>query len=164
MANTANMQLKPGSWQEAAYDVAVGTKVGASHGFYHAKEFVMEHLLRPFMGALGVSFEENKLEPIDGLKVVGVGFGLTGTVSLVVSSLVIPSFTWSSKGCARASFDNFLLIRETTVFPLDECVRQKLLLTVSSLLMVQFGHIFMFSRATLLSHFFSAFVPSVSLR
>lgn len=87
MAVGSKLQLEPGSWTEATYDVVIGIAVGAAHSFYIVTRWWMAHVVRPMLNAMGVQ------SPITGgpsatasnrektLKVVAVGYGRTGTVS-----------------------------------------------------------------------------------
>jgi len=84
--------FQPGSVQEALHDWYSGITVGASHSVWLAKDFASSTLIRPIQRMLGLYHPEKdarvqqrlaKLkegeEPT--LKVIGIGFGRTGTVS-----------------------------------------------------------------------------------
>jgi hypothetical protein len=117
----ASLGLEPGSWQEAIYDIIVGTIVGGAHIFYFVKRWYQELIARPLM-RLGTAIlcrrrtttttttttaEESASALLDQqgnsnsnttttsnnnsnnnnkgeLKVVGAGFGRTGTVRTYV--------------------------------------------------------------------------------
>jgi hypothetical protein len=85
MGDIAKMQFEPGSWQEALYDVYVGMKVGGAHSLYFVKKNSLA-ILDPVLSAFGVDTGHKKhtlLSPEEAgpLKVIGVGYGRTGTVS-----------------------------------------------------------------------------------
>ena len=85
MALGSKLQLEPGSWLEMAYDVFIGIHVGVSHSVYIVAKWWYVHLILPILHLFGVRLEEDKeVKSKDGektLKVVGVGYGRTGTVS-----------------------------------------------------------------------------------
>jgi hypothetical protein len=66
---------EPGSWQEALHDTYLGILSGTVHSFRFMRTYV------PFKSYL--LSDEGRKAPLDdpGLKVVGVGYGRTGTVS-----------------------------------------------------------------------------------
>jgi len=68
----SELRFEAGSWQEAAHDVYVGLLVG------------MGHVYKIFVKMPYDAIFSSPLEPTKGtageLKVVGVGFGRTGTV------------------------------------------------------------------------------------
>ena len=84
MAVGSKLQLEPGSWLEALYDVYIGTIVGANHFIYICTKWWYVHLILPILNLLGLHLEEEKqVKSKDGkktFKVVGVGYGRTGTV------------------------------------------------------------------------------------
>jgi hypothetical protein len=87
MVDIAKMNFDNGSWQEALYEVYVGITVGSSHGWYFLKKNAMG-FAAPVLGAFGVEIGGKTNASIhEGkeLKVVGVGYGRTGTVSLLAS-------------------------------------------------------------------------------
>ena len=73
MKTGAELRFEPGSWQEAAHDVYVGLLVGMGHVY---KIFVQ----MPY-DAIFSSSSMPTVRQAGELKVVGVGFGRTGTVS-----------------------------------------------------------------------------------
>ena len=73
MKTGAELRFEPGSWQEAAHDVYVGLLVGMGHVY---KIFVQ----MPYE-AIFSSSSMPMVRQAGELKVVGVGFGRTGTVS-----------------------------------------------------------------------------------
>lgn len=84
MVNTANTGFEAGGTAEALYDTWVGIVVGVSHSLYFAKKITNDMLLPP-LRLLGLAAKEEKVRLPEGetpeLKVVGVGYGRTGTVS-----------------------------------------------------------------------------------
>lgn len=88
MVDVAKMNFDNGSWQEALYEVYVGITVGSSHGWYFLKKNAMG-FAAPVLGAFGVETGGKKknasIKEAKDLKVVGVGYGRTGTVSLLAS-------------------------------------------------------------------------------
>lgn len=81
MAFGSKLQLQSGSWMEAVYDVYIGIVVGAGHGFHVGTKFGYDLTLRPLLSLLGFSDEyQVQEENTEGLKVVAVGYGRTGTV------------------------------------------------------------------------------------
>ena len=90
----ANLGLEPGSFQEAIYDIYVGTVVGAAHIFYFVKRWIIDLVIDPLMWVVGKKNQQSKKhaatddsggnssQPEDKgeLKVIGIGFGRTGTV------------------------------------------------------------------------------------
>lgn len=84
-ADTSGMNFEPGSWQEATYEIYVGLHVGIAHTAYFGKLFFIDYVNKPISKALGFAEAEKKRAPLpdgsQGLKVIGVGYGRTGTVS-----------------------------------------------------------------------------------
>jgi hypothetical protein len=83
MSYGAKLQLEPGSWTEAAYDIYIGTVVGARHSAFLVSRTFYKLLVQPFLTILGLkNIFEQAQETIntEGLKVVAVGYGRTGTV------------------------------------------------------------------------------------
>ncbi len=80
MAHGSKLRFEPGSWQEAVYDVYIGVVVGASHVFYFARRCVVNPILDAFGIQLRNDATSGKASAERSLKVVGVGFGRTGTV------------------------------------------------------------------------------------
>jgi len=88
IGDVSKMNFEPGSWQEAIYDVYVGACVGANHSVYHAKKYFWQYFLRPLMKGLGMRIREpsrQELKESGELKVIGVGYGRTGTYSLALA-------------------------------------------------------------------------------
>jgi vacuolar-type H+-ATPase subunit I/STV1 len=84
MIDTSWHSFEPGSWQEAIYDVFVGIYVGSAHILTIAKLFCWTHFVQPLLSGLGVHTAEKPIERTieeNKLKVIGVGYGRTGTVS-----------------------------------------------------------------------------------
>lgn len=73
MKTGSELRFEAGSWQEAAHDIYIGVLVGLGHVF---KIFVQ----MPYHYLVG-TVEQPRLQASGELKVVGVGFGRTGTVS-----------------------------------------------------------------------------------
>ena len=73
MKNGSELRFESGSWQEAGHDIYIGLVVG------------MGHVYKIFFQMPYSYFFGSKLRPMleekGDLKVVGVGFGRTGTVS-----------------------------------------------------------------------------------
>ena len=69
----SDARFEAGSWQEAAHDVSIGLWVGLGHVY---KIFCQ----MPYQYLVGTSVQP-QLQESGELKVVGVGFGRTGTVS-----------------------------------------------------------------------------------
>lgn len=78
MKTGSDLSFVAGSWQEAAHDIYIGLLVGMGHVY---KIFVQ----MPYHCIVG-SPEQPRLQESGELKVVGVGFGRTGTVRLSSSS------------------------------------------------------------------------------
>jgi hypothetical protein len=70
----ADLRFEPGSWQEAAHDVYIGLLVGMGHVY---KIFVK----MPYDAVFSTPSAPT-LRSGGELKVVGVGFGRTGTVRM----------------------------------------------------------------------------------
>ena len=85
-ASSAKIQYEPGSWQECLNDIYTGTVVGAAHSIYLVAKWWYVNLIRPILNVFGLYVPEDKtVASMDGektLKVVAVGYGRTGTVSL----------------------------------------------------------------------------------
>ena len=87
MALGSKLELEPGSWMEALYDVYIGIVVGTRHFFYISMKWWYTDVAVPALDLLG--FQINKYKKVvskDGkktLKVVGVGYGRTGTVRAI---------------------------------------------------------------------------------
>jgi hypothetical protein len=74
MKNGSDLRFEPGSWTEAAHDVYIGLVVGMGH-------VVKIFFYAPYYCLFGSKVSIPLLPP-GNLKVVGVGFGRTGTVGL----------------------------------------------------------------------------------
>lgn len=99
MVDIAKMNFDQGSWQESLYEVYAGITVGSSHGWYFLKKNAMG-LASPVLGAFGIQTggkKKDSLNEASELKVIGVGYGRTGTVSLL-SPLILLSLR---RGCHR---------------------------------------------------------------
>jgi hypothetical protein len=87
MGDIAKMNFEPGSWQESLYDIYVGMKVGGAHSMYFVKKNALQ-IVDPVLSAFGVGSEKRTLlspEEAKPLKVIGVGYGRTGTYSLTLA-------------------------------------------------------------------------------
>ena len=84
MAFGAKLQLQPGSWMETAYDVIIGIIVGASHSLNMLrKNLVNSSFVQAVFKLFGLVYNDEDAPSTkrhEGLKVVGVGYGRTGTV------------------------------------------------------------------------------------
>ncbi|CAJ1963681.1 unnamed protein product [Cylindrotheca closterium] len=83
----STLRWKPGSWQEFVWDVCIGLVTGAGHFLYFLRNWFIERPLTYVLGMDHNIFQTNqKLRKGEGkLKVVGVGFGRTGTYSLTLA-------------------------------------------------------------------------------
>jgi branched-subunit amino acid ABC-type transport system permease component len=76
------LELEPGSVLEVIYDFFVGIVVGSSHSLYFAIRFGYNLGIAPALLYTGLLHKlEEPQTNFDGLKVIGVGYGRTGTVS-----------------------------------------------------------------------------------
>ncbi len=85
MKNGSDLRFEPGSWTEAAHDVYIGLAVGMGH-------VIKIFLYAPYYCLFGSKESKPLLSP-GNLKVVGVGFGRTGTVgppSFLFLMLLLP--------------------------------------------------------------------------
>lgn len=84
MSSTSKIHLEPGSWQEMIHETFVGIYVGAMHSWYFVDRFLKEIIAYPLQIAFGFDSSVEEVAAIEGkdksLKVVGVGYGRTGTV------------------------------------------------------------------------------------
>lgn len=87
MKHSTTTHYEEGSWKEAFHDVYGAILVGAAHPVYFAKDF-LHGVVAPLRRVLGKSHETEPLE-VDGesntIKVLGVGYGRTGTYSLTLA-------------------------------------------------------------------------------
>lgn len=86
MAFGSKLQLESGpSVLEALYDVYIGVLVvGASHSFWLVVHVTYSSLYKPLLRAFRrLPYKDKKERNDEGLKLVAVGFGRTGTVSNV---------------------------------------------------------------------------------
>jgi len=94
-ASSAKIQYESGSWQEALNDIYTGTVVGAAHSIYLVAKWWYVNLIRPILNVFGIDLPEHKVvQSKDGektLKVVAVGYGRTGTVSVFIHPRSCPS-------------------------------------------------------------------------
>ena len=93
-ADVAAMNFEPGSWQEMAFEMYAGSFVAFTHVVYFMKQFVDDYLSKPFRKVLGLKLKPKTRSRLRNgknhtLKVVGVGFGRTGTVRYFVDQLLV---------------------------------------------------------------------------
>ena len=82
-ASTAKMHFENGSWQEAVHEIYIGFVVGVMHNWYFIDKFGREKIAEPIATLLGYGHLFGAIEGPEKektLKVVGVGYGRTGTV------------------------------------------------------------------------------------
>ena len=91
MKTGSELRFEAGSWQEAAHDIYIGLLVGLGHVF---KIFVQ----MPYNYLLGTAIPP-PLRESGTLKVVGVGFGRTGTVSGCCAACCCPSLPGIKEFC-----------------------------------------------------------------
>lgn len=87
MSSASRVQHEPGSWSEIMHEVQVGFVVGAMHSWYFIDKFLKDQIAAPVQSILGLeSSAPSQTQAQEGkektLKVVGVGYGRTGTVGL----------------------------------------------------------------------------------
>eukprot|EP00549_Striatella_unipunctata_P019298 CAMPEP_0118687398 /NCGR_PEP_ID=MMETSP0800-20121206/8359_1 /TAXON_ID=210618 ORGANISM="Striatella unipunctata, Strain CCMP2910" /NCGR_SAMPLE_ID=MMETSP0800 /ASSEMBLY_ACC=CAM_ASM_000638 /LENGTH=358 /DNA_ID=CAMNT_0006584575 /DNA_START=167 /DNA_END=1243 /DNA_ORIENTATION=- len=84
---TRMIEFEKGSMMEGMYDAYLGLVVGISHSYKFAAHFVKHSVVRKSLRYLGFDMKQT-LEGIDasqGLRVIGVGYGRTGTYSLTLA-------------------------------------------------------------------------------
>lgn len=69
-------------WEEVRHDIVGGIRSGAYHSAWFVKDWALQSVVHPTLSLLGFNVAEDNFS-FDGLKVVGVGYGRTGTVSLI---------------------------------------------------------------------------------
>ena len=67
-------------WEEVRHDIVGGIRSGAYHSAWYLKNWAEQSVVHPTLSLLGFNFADEN-SSFDGLKVVGVGYGRTGTVS-----------------------------------------------------------------------------------
>lgn len=86
MSSASRVQHEPGSWGEIIHEVQVGFVVGVMHSWYFIDKFLKDQIAAPVKSIFGLPVESSvdTLDQGEGkektLKVVGVGYGRTGTV------------------------------------------------------------------------------------
>ena len=83
MSFGSKLQLEPGSWTEAFYDVYIGVVVGGRHSAFLFTRGLYKVFVNPAFSLLGIPTSDALSEAAtntEGLKVVAVGYGRTGTV------------------------------------------------------------------------------------
>eukprot|EP00561_Arcocellulus_cornucervis_P012758 CAMPEP_0185800750 /NCGR_PEP_ID=MMETSP1322-20130828/1050_1 /TAXON_ID=265543 /ORGANISM="Minutocellus polymorphus, Strain RCC2270" /LENGTH=361 /DNA_ID=CAMNT_0028496405 /DNA_START=47 /DNA_END=1132 /DNA_ORIENTATION=+ len=68
-------------WAEVRHDIVGGIRSGAYHSAWYVKNWAEQTVVHPTLSLLGFNVAEEK-PTFDGLKIVGVGYGRTGTYSL----------------------------------------------------------------------------------
>ena len=81
MKTGSELRFEAGSWKEAAHDVYIGLLVGMGHVYKIFFQMPWQYLVG--------SSEMPLLQEAGDLKVVGVGFGRTGTVRLVHFTVLV---------------------------------------------------------------------------
>ena len=84
MSSTSKLHFEPGSWHETLHEIYIGFVVGVMHNWYFIDKFLKEKIAAPLQTAFGLEpslLTGSREEKEKTLKVVGVGFGRTGTVS-----------------------------------------------------------------------------------
>lgn len=104
MSSGAKMQIEAGSFVEAVHDIYIGFVVGVAHSWYFVDKFFREQIFQPLTSAFGIetSIEGIPEEKEKTLKVVGVGYGRTGTVSRI-HTLPIIIMVVVTKGYSRVA-------------------------------------------------------------
>jgi hypothetical protein len=84
----SKQHFEQGSWMEAIQEFVVGTITGLIRSAYIMSTWFYVNIVRPLAKVVGLHFPEGKREKTPGgkLKVAGVGFARTGTVSHAVRS------------------------------------------------------------------------------
>ena len=85
MRTGATLRFEPGSIAEILYDCYIGIVVGARHYLWFLSKWTSDFLFDPLMNLTGLSSKQalSEATPKGQLRVVGIGFGRTGTVSLL---------------------------------------------------------------------------------
>jgi hypothetical protein len=81
MSYGSKLRFEQGSWLEVLYDVYIGVVVGARHSLFLGSRVVYTTAFRPILRSFGYDLPEEVKHNDEGLKVVAVGYGRTGTVS-----------------------------------------------------------------------------------
>lgn len=100
MKTGSELRFEEGSWQEAAHDTYIGLLVGLGHVYKIFVKMPYEAVFSSQQYAtLKDSDTDNALKNGGELKVVGVGFGRTGTVRV----LVLVNMRTVCKACAMCT-------------------------------------------------------------
>mmetsp|Transcript_7564 Transcript_7564/g.22194 ORF Transcript_7564/g.22194 Transcript_7564/m.22194 type:complete len:178 (+) Transcript_7564:96-629(+) len=108
-----------GSWTEVVGDVYNGVTVGASHSLWFVTNWVKTEAIRPAMGLVGLGGQDDSNEASDeeenpGLKVIGVGYGRTGTVRRKRTVLLVaPLSRCRARRCGKGILSVYLAILES---------------------------------------------------
>ena len=128
MAVGSKLHFEPGSWLEATYDVYIGCIVGVGHFVSIVGKWWYTAVAIPALNLVGFELSGDKeVQSKDGLKtlkVVGVGYGRTGTVSLSFwGSFIFPlRDTWAIYGTFFGS-SRVIRLNNLTVFERRRSVR-----------------------------------------
>jgi len=85
MSYGSKLRFEQGSWLEVLYDVYIGVVVGARHSLFLGSRVVYTTAFRPILRSFGYDLPEEVKHNDEGLKVVAVGYGRTGTYSLTLA-------------------------------------------------------------------------------
>jgi hypothetical protein len=109
MKTGANMRFESGSWQEAVYDIVIGCITGGAHYLYFVRKWVEGYLLNPLLKLAGMVEEPATLLPPNAgkLKVVGIGYGRTGTVRLLYCFVVLTTLLHCIQAEVVISFSKY---------------------------------------------------------
>jgi len=88
-----SVSYEPGSWGELGFDIYSGLTVGAYHSIRLVSNFIIDTILQPLLLVLKLNALSNNKKIVNtnnekekaSLKVVGAGFGRTGTYSLTMA-------------------------------------------------------------------------------
>lgn len=128
-ASTAKLQIVPGSWQETFHEIYIGFVVGVMHNWYFIDKFGRERVAMPLATLLGHGEMFNAIhgpEKEKTLKVVGVGYGRTGTVCTGIALLLpsprcpekqifevsLPFLAWRAIGTYKITLKDGFLLRQ----------------------------------------------------
>ena len=107
MSSTAKLQIEPGSWQETVHEIYIGFVVGVMHNWYFIDKFGREKIAMPLATLFGYGHLFNAIEGPERektLKVVGVGYGRTGTVGCCCLLFAAPDALNGNWGICTSSW------------------------------------------------------------
>jgi hypothetical protein len=83
----STLYFEAGSWSEAVVETLVGGYTGLFRGLYVLASWLYQNLARPVMGIFGVELPTGRREKVSNgtIHVAAVGYGRTGTYSLMVA-------------------------------------------------------------------------------